>query len=310
MDQDGGMSTPQRIPSPADVAAAADRIRSHVRRTPQLRTEIDGRPVVLKLEHLQRSGSFKLRGALNALLAGPPPRRVVTASGGNHGLGVATAAQMLGVPAVVYVPESVPAAKAAGIEAAGAKLIRHGTTYAEAAAAARAVGAEPGTRYLSAYDDPDVIAGQGTATAEIVEDDPDVDAVVVSVGGGGLAAGTTLAAGGRRVFAAEPEHCQALHSALEAGRPVDVEFDSVAASALGATRVGELPFRILTAPNVTSVLVSDAELLAARDRLWTEFRLAVEPAAAVPLAAWLAGRVAATRPCLVLCGANTDVSFA
>ncbi|WIX81179.1 serine/threonine dehydratase [Amycolatopsis carbonis] len=305
-----GMSTPPRTPTPADVAAAANRIRPHVRRTPQLRTEIDGRPVVFKLEHLQRSGSFKLRGAVNALLAGPAPRRVVTASGGNHGLGVATAAQALGLPAVVYVPESVPAAKAAGIEAAGAKLIRHGATYAEAAAAALAVGDEPGTRYLPAYDDPDVVAGQGTVTAEVVADDPDVDAVVVAVGGGGLAAGTALAADRRRVFAVEPERCQALHAALEAGQPVDVTLDSVAASALGATRVGEVPFRILNAPNVTSVLVSDAELLAARDRLWSEFRLAVEPAAAVPLAAWLAGRVPAARPCFVLCGANTSITFA
>ncbi|MER6899632.1 pyridoxal-phosphate dependent enzyme [Amycolatopsis sp. NPDC000740] len=156
------------LPVAADVAAAHLRLGPHVRWTPLLRTEIDGRPLVLKLEHLQRSGSFKLRGAVNALLSGPKPKRVVTASGGNHGLGVATAAHALGIPAVVYVPESVPDAKAAGIEAAGAKLIRHGTAYAEAAAAALAVAEEPGTRYLHAYDDADVIAGQGTATAEIV----------------------------------------------------------------------------------------------------------------------------------------------
>jgi threonine dehydratase len=306
----GLMTASPRIPVPADVDAALARIRPHVRRTPQLRAEIDGRPVVLKLEHLQRSGSFKLRGAVNALLAGPAPARVVTASGGNHGLGVATAAQALGVPAIVYVPESVPEAKAAGIEATGVKLVRHGATYAEAAAAALAVAEEPGSRYLHAYDDPDVIAGQGTVAAEIVEDSPEVDAVVVAVGGGGLASGTTLAAGGRRVFAVEPEHCCALNAALAAGEPVDVKLDSVASSALGATRVGQLPFRLLNSPAVTSVLVSDAELLAARDRLWAEFRLVVEPAAAVPFAAWLAGRVEAELPCLVLCGANTAVTFA
>ncbi|WP_156096569.1 threonine/serine dehydratase [Amycolatopsis jejuensis] len=297
-------------PAPADVASATVRIKPHVRRTPLLRTEVDGRPLVLKLEHLQRSGSFKLRGAVNALLAGPAPERVVTASGGNHGLGVATAAQALGVPAVVYVPETVPEAKAAGIEATGAKLVRHGSTYAEAATAALAVAKEPGTRYLHAYDDSDVIAGQGTVTAEIVADAPDVDAIVVAVGGGGLASGATLAADGRQVFAVEPERCQALHAALDAGEPVDVTIDSVAASALGATRVGELAFGILNRPSVTSVLVSDAELLAVRDRLWTEFRLVVEPAAAVPLAAWLAGRIPADLPCFVLCGANTSVTFA
>ncbi|ATY15400.1 threonine dehydratase [Amycolatopsis sp. AA4] len=297
-------------PVAADVAAAHLRLRPHVRWTPLLRTEIDGRPLVLKLEQLQRSGSFKLRGAVNALLTGPEPKRVVTASGGNHGLGVATAAQSLGIPAVVYVPESVPEAKAAGIEAAGAKLIRHGATYGEAAAAALAVADESGTRYLHAYDDPDVIAGQGTATAEIVADAPDVDAIAVAVGGGGLASGATLAADGRQVFAVEPEHCQALHAAIAAGEPVDVTIDSVAASALGATRVGELAFGILNSPAVTSVLVSDAEILAARDLLWRDFRLVVEPAAAAPLAARLAGRVPAELPCFVLCGANTSVTFA
>ncbi|RJQ85884.1 serine/threonine dehydratase [Amycolatopsis panacis] len=297
-------------PAPADVQAAAERIRPHVRRTPLLRTEIDGRPLVLKLEHLQRSGSFKLRGAVNALLAGPRPDQVVTASGGNHGLGVATAAQVLGLPAVVYVPETVPEAKATGIEATGVKLVRHGATYAEAAAAARAVAEQPGTRYLHAYDDPDVIAGQGTVTAEIVAEAPDVDAIAIAVGGGGLASGTVLAANGRAVFAVEPQQCQALHAALEAGEPVDVTIDSVAASALGATRIGTLPFAILDSRSVTSVLVTDAEMLAARDRLWQEFRLVVEPAAAAPLAAWLAGRVPAELPCLVLCGANTAVSYA
>ncbi|WP_020664102.1 serine/threonine dehydratase [Amycolatopsis benzoatilytica] len=297
-------------PTAADVTAATIRVKQHVRRTPLLRTDIDGRPLMLKLEHLQRSGSFKLRGAVNALLSGPLPERVVTASGGNHGLGVATAARALGVPAVIYVPDNVPEAKAAGIEAAGAKLVRHGSAYAEAAAAALAVAEQPGTRYLHAYDDANVIAGQGTVTAEIVADAPDVDAIAVAVGGGGLASGATLAADGRQVFAVEPEHCQALHSALTAGEPVDVAIDSVAASALGATRVGELAFGLLNSPAVTSVLVSDAEIIAARDLLWRDFRLAVEPAAAAPLAAWLAGRIPAELPCLVLCGANTSVTFA
>ncbi|GAA3559024.1 threonine/serine dehydratase [Amycolatopsis ultiminotia] len=265
---------------------------------------------MLKLEHLQRSGSFKLRGAVNALLTGPSAERVVTASGGNHGLGVATAAQALGLPAVVYVPETVPEAKAAGIEATGVKLIRHGTTYAEAAAAARAVAEEPGTRYLHAYDDPAVIAGQGTVTAEIVAAAPDVDAVAIAVGGGGLAAGATLAADGRRIYAVEPEGSQALHAALAASEPVDVTIDSVASSALGATRVGSVPFGLLATPSVTSVLVTDAEILAARDRLWSEFRLVVEPAAAAPLAAWLAGRIPADLPCFLLCGANTGITFA
>ncbi|MGD9989673.1 serine/threonine dehydratase [Pseudonocardia sp.] len=286
--------------SSADVTAAATRIAPHVRRTPLFVTELDGRPLLLKLEHLQRSGSFKMRGATNALLAGERPDRVVTASGGNHGLGVATAAARLGIPATVFVPGSVPEAKARRIEAAGAKLVRHGATYADAAAAAHA---EPG-RYLHAYDQPEVVAGQGTVAAEIVAAAPEVDAIVVAAGGGGLAAGTTLAAAGRRTVTVEPEHCRAVHAALAAGAPVDVGIDSVAASALGATRIGDLAFELLTAAAAVALLVSDAEIVAARDLLWEEFRLRVEPAAAAPFAAWLAGRVPGERPCLVLCGAN------
>ncbi|WP_033437529.1 serine/threonine dehydratase [Saccharothrix sp. NRRL B-16314] len=284
-----------------DVTAAADRIRPYARRTPLWRTEVDGRPIVLKLEHLQLTGSFKLRGALNTLLAAGSPDRVVTASGGNHGLGVAKAAQLLGLHATVYVPVSAPEGKVRRIEAAGAKLIRHGDTYAQAVLAAHEA---PGF-YVEAYNDPIVVAGQGTVAAEVVADAPDVDVIAVAVGGGGLAAGTALASG-LPTIAVEPEHCCALHHALAAGEPVDAEVDSVASSALGATRVGDLPFKILSSHPVTSVLVSDEEILAARDRLWEEFRLAVEPAAAVPFAAWLAGRVPGDLPCVVLCGANTD----
>lgn len=297
------MSTAISTPTSADVRKAAETIRPYARRTPVLRAEVDGRPLVLKLEHLQRGGSFKLRGAANALAAGPRPDHVVTASGGNHGLGVATAAALLGLPATVYVPESAPAAKARRIEETGAKLVRRGATYSEAAEAAYAsVG--PGARYLHAYDDPAVVAGQGTVGLEIVEDAPDVDAVVVAVGGGGLAAGTSLAIGGRTTFAVEPENCRALNAALLAGEPVDVDIDSVAASALGATRIGAVPFALLD--GARSLLVGDDEILAARDRLWDEFRLAVEPAAAVPFAAWLGGQVVAGLPCLVICGANAD----
>jgi threonine dehydratase len=312
-------------PTAASVAEAAATIAPHVRRTPVLRADVDGRPLVLKLEHLQLGGSFKLRGAVNALASGPRPERVVTASGGNHGIAVATAAALLGLPATVYVPRAAPEGKTRRIEAAGArptrvpgitaaepggdpqvvKLVRHGATYGEAAVAALAGAQEQGVRYVPAYDDPAVVAGQGTVTAEAVADAPEVDSVVVAAGGGGLSAGAALAAGGRTVVVVEPEGCCCVHRALAAGRPVDSPVDSVAASALGATRAGEVPFAVLTRADVVSVLVSDAELLAAQARLWEEFRLAVEPAAAVPFAAWLAGRVPGERACLVLCGANT-----
>ncbi|ROO85365.1 L-threonine ammonia-lyase [Actinocorallia herbida] len=300
------MTVTMPLPDAADVAAAAARIAPHVRRTPLLDAQVDGRRILLKLEYLQRSGSFKLRGAVNAILAGPQDLHIVTASGGNHGLGVATAASLLGVGATVYVPETVPEGKARRIEAAGARLVRFGASYAEAAAAAEEAAARPGHRYLPAYDDAAVIAGQGTLAAEIVADEPAVDAIAVAVGGGGLAAGTVLAAGSRTTVAVEPHGCRALAAALEAGRPVDTEIDSVASSALGATRIGVLPYALLSTDSVRSVLVSDDEIRAARDLLWEHFRVAVEPAAATPFAAWLAGRVPGALPCLVLCGANTD----
>ena len=300
------MTLRTELPSETDVRAAAALIRPHARRTPLLEAVVDGRVVVIKMEHLQRSGSFKLRGALTALGPGPLPEHVVTASGGNHGLAVATAAAILGVRATVVVPVGAPAGKARRIEAAGARLVRHGARYADAAEAAVALAAGSGHRYLPAYDDPAVVAGQGTLAAEIVVDDPDVDAIVVGVGGGGLAAGTALGGGGRLTVAVEPAGSCSFAAALAAGRPVDAPVDSVAADALGASRVGDVPFAVLAGRAVASVLVDDAEILAARARLWEECRIATEPAAAAAFAAWLAGRVPGRRACVVVSGANTD----
>ncbi|MUL40523.1 pyridoxal-phosphate dependent enzyme [Streptomonospora sp. PA3] len=294
------------LPTSADVEAAADRIAPYIRRTPVLGARVDGRRLTLKLEHLQTTGAFKLRGALNALLAAGAPERVVTASGGNHGLGVATAARMLGTAALVYVPETVPEAKARRLAESGAELVRTGAHYAEAAQAARARAEAEGLRYLHAYDDPDVVAGQGTIGHEIARDAPECDGVAVAVGGGGLVAGVRLGAGGRRVVGAEPEGCQSLHAALAAGGPVDTPVSSVASSALGAARLGDVCFAVLREHPVETALVTEAEITAARDRLWEEFRIAAEPAAAVPFAAWLAGRVPGDNPCLVICGANAD----
>ena len=310
-----------------------------MRRTPVLRAVVDGRPVSFKLEHLQVAGVFKIRGALNALLArgddppepprhgglraphtpategSPPPVSpggVVTASGGNHGVGVATAARWLGIPATVFVPGTVPEAKARRIAAQGADIVKAGSLYADAEGAAREFAARHGRYYVHAYDDPAVLAGQGTVGLEIVEDIADCDVVAVPVGGGGLLAGVSGAVASadrrspRRIVAVEPEGCPTLHAAVAAGEPVEVGADSVAASALGASRVGDLAFAAYRANPVTLALVSDEQILAARDRLWEEFRLAVEPAAATVFAAWLAGQVPGDSPCLVLSGANAD----
>ena len=298
--------------APEDYAAAGRRIGQYVRRTPLLTVRADGREVSLKLEHLQAVGVFKIRGALNALLArregGQQFTSVVTASGGNHGLGVATAARWLDIPATVYVPATVPDIKASRIVAAGAQVVKTGRVYADAERAAREFAAGQGRFYVHAYDDPAVVAGQGTLAAEIVADLPECDVVAVPVGGGGLLAGVSggLAALGHPavVVGVEPEGCPTLHAAVEAGEPVDVGADSVAASALGAARIGNLAFSAYRANPVGLALVSDKEIIAARDRLWEDFRLAVEPAAATVFAAWLAGQVPGDHPCLILSGAN------
>ena len=297
---------PERtLPAPEAYRAAAARIAPYVRRTPVLRARADGRPVAFKLEHLQVTGVFKIRGALNALLSNRPAH-VVTASGGNHGLGVATAARWLSIPATVFVPATVPEVKARRIVAAGAEVVKTGSVYAEAEAAARDFAARDRLYYVHAYDDPAVVAGQGTAGLEILQDIPDCDAVAVPVGGGGLLAGVTGAIAPVQAVGVEPEGCPTLHAAAAAGEPVEVGAGSVAASALGASRVGDLAFAAYRAHGVTLALVSDAQIVAARDRLWEEFRLAVEPAAATVFAAWLSGQVPGDNPCLLLSGANAD----
>jgi threonine dehydratase len=298
-----------------DVREAAGRISPYVRTTPAFATEVNGHPVTMKLENLQVTGSFKFRGALNGVIAhdaratarSQRTGHIVAASGGNHGLGVATAAKIMGLSATVYVPRTTPEAKTRRIAAQGARVVRHGEVYADAEAAARAWAEQSGGSYLHAYDDPYVIAGQGTIGLEIARQAPWCDSVAVSVGGGGLAAGLTVSLGpGHPVVAVEPEHCNSLHAAFAAGGPVDAPVDSAAASALGASRIGRHAFALLSSGQVELALVTEREIARARDLLWEELRLAVEPAAAVPFAAWLGGRVPGDHPCLVLCGANTD----
>jgi threonine dehydratase len=295
------------------VREAAGRIGPYVRTTPAFATEIAGRPVTLKLENLQVTGSFKFRGALNGVIGSgaggtaSPSGHVVAASGGNHGLGVATAAKIIGLAATVFVPRTTPEAKVRRIAAQGARVVLHGEVYADAETAARTLAEQSGGTYLHAYDDPDVIAGQGTIGLEIARQAPWCDSVAVSVGGGGLAAGLSVSLGPERpVIAVEPEHCNSLHAAFSAGRPVDAPVDSAAASALGASRIGENAFALLSHGRVELALVTEQDIAHARDLLWEELRLAVEPAAAVPFAAWLDGQVPGRHPCLVLCGANTD----
>ena len=310
-----------RSVSAADVRAAEARIRPYVRRTPLLALGQTSRralpwDVVLKLESLQVTGSFKPRGALNALLGLPRAqieRGVVTASGGNHGLGVAYAARRLGVPATVYVPETAPAVKREGIAAWGADVRLAGREYAVAAEAAHDDADRSGRPYLHAYADAPIIAGQGTVALEFLEDaGRPLDYLLIAVGGGGLIAGMAAYAveeGGPTVIGVEPEGAATLHAALAAGGPVDLDrLDSLAADALGARRVGDLNYALARQHVARVALVPDREIVAAQEFLWDEAQTVAEPGGAAALAALLSGAAEipkGARVGVLVCGANT-----
>ncbi|MQY04172.1 threonine/serine dehydratase [Actinomadura macrotermitis] len=294
----------------ADVRDAAARIAGRVRRTPM--AEADG--LLLKLEQLQHTGSFKARGAFNRILAaGPPPAAgVVTASGGNAGLAVAFAAAETGTRAEVYVPRTAPPVKVAGLRRLGAAVVQVGDRYAEAQEAATERAAETGALYCHAYDQPEVCAGQGTLGLEILEQAADADTILLAVGGGGLMAGVAAAVEGRaQVIGVEPETAPTLNRALRTGGPADVAVSGVAADSLGATRLGDIAYAVAARTGVRSLLVDDEAIIAARRELWTRHRLVVEHGTAAALAAL---RTGAYRPApgervvVVLCGANTDPS--
>ncbi|MCI0689178.1 MAG: threonine/serine dehydratase [Sporichthyaceae bacterium] len=301
------------------VQAAAARIAGRVRRTPVIELPPADAPggarVWFKLEHLQHTGSFKARGAYNRILAAAergelPEVGVVAASGGNAGLAFAHAARTVGTPAEVYLPETTPAVKVARLRSLGATVVQTGREYADAYTAAIERVATSGALFCHPYDQPEVCAGQGTLALELVEQIGPVDTVVVAVGGGGLMAGVATALSGTtRVIGVEPDTAPTLHAALAAGKPVDVEVGGVAADSLGARRLGDIGFEVAGATGVRSVLVGDADLIAARRELWDRYRLVVELGAAAAPAALATG---AYRPepdervAVVLCGANTD----
>lgn len=293
-----------------EVRAAAARIGSRVRRTPVLDVDVDGYPVTLKLELFQRGGSFKVRGAFNRLLSGTiPPDGVVTASGGNHGLAIALAAGDLGVPVEVFVPASTPEVKRRRIADTGAVLRVGGDTYDEARTACRVRAGETGAVDVHAYDDPAVVAGQGTVFAELDDQTGGIDTVLVAVGGGGLIGGAGAWFGEDvRLASVEPESAPTLAAAVAAGRPVDVEVGGVAADSLGARRVGDIAFG-LVGGRVEPILVGDDDIVAARRWLWEHVRVLAEPGGATALAALLTCRYvpeAGERVAVVVCGGNTD----
>ncbi|MGH8941515.1 MAG: threonine/serine dehydratase [Acidimicrobiia bacterium] len=296
----------------ADIEAAANRIGPFVRRTPTLdlgHAMGEQYRLTLKLDSMQPTGSFKVRGAFSDLTKRAVPESgVVAASGGNFGLAVAYAAGTLGHAATVFVPGSSPEEKVGRIATLGADVRVVPGYYPDALAASRAWGRESGAHEIHAYDQPDVVAGQGTCAMEIIEQVPGPASILVAVGGGGLIGGiASWVRDGATVVGVESEGCPALHAAREAGGPVDVAVGGIAASALGASRLGDHAWRANEWID-QSVLVPDQDIVNAQTWLWETCRVMAEPAACAPIAALASGAylpVPGENVVAVISGANT-----
>ena len=311
--------------TPAEIDAAAERVGAYVRVTPciELEPRAFGSPatLTLKLEMMQHTGSFKPRGAFNRILSATVPEGgVIAASGGNHGAAVAYAARTLGHIAEIFVPEPTPDIKVDRLRRYGARVVLTGANYAEAYAASQERAQETGALDVHAYDQVEVLAGQGTLGRELERqlgaldtgtlDTGTLDTVLVAVGGGGLIGGVAAWFAGRvRVVGVEPERCPTLHAARETGEPVDVDVSGIAADSLGARRIGNLAF-LIAQPYVESVvLVTDEEIRSAQRNLWDRLRILTEPGGATALAGLLSGKYQAKpgeRVGVIVCGANTD----
>ena len=301
--------------TPDRIAETERLIRPHVRHTPVVRVDLsefggEPRPVALKLECLQHSGSFKARGAFANLLTRPiPASGVVAASGGNHGTAVAYAAMRLGVPATIFLPNVTSPSKVERIKSYAAKLVVAGERYDDALTASQAFVRETGALAVHAFDQPETLLGQGTVGCEIDADLPDIDTLLVAVGGGGLIGGIAAWFRGRvRIIAVEPELSPTLWRALAAGEPVDAETEGIAADSLAPKRVGKLMFPIAQAFVERVVLVTDDDIRAAQLALWDKVRVVAEPGGAAAFGALLSGKYSPApgeRVAVLVCGANT-----
>lgn len=305
------------IPTGADIETARERIAPYVRRTPTLELgsrafDIPGR-VTLKLELLQHTGSFKARGAFSKMLASEVPGAgVIAASGGNFGLAVAYAAHILGHRAEIFVGSNSPKVKADRIRSLGAEVRIVEGYYDEALEASRGRAEETGALVMHAFDQPEVVAGQGTIGAELSEQVPDADTVFVAIGGGGLIGGVAAWYEGRtRVIGVEPETGSCMSAALAAGEPVDVTYSGYAADSLGNKRAGRIAFEIASRHVERVVLVSDDAIRDAQRRLWDSVRVFAEPGGATSLSALLSGAYLpepAEHVVVLVCGANGDLA--
>jgi len=298
------------------IIAAYQLIRPHIRRTPIVEVAgsdfaLDPIDLLFKLELLQHSGSFKARGAFTNLLTRTiPAAGVVAASGGNHGTAVAFAAMKLGIPARIFVPTVCSPEKMERIRSCGADLVITGERYADALAASEAWAAESGALRIHAYDQVETLLGQGTVGLELEEQAPNLDTLLVAVGGGGLIGGVAAWYSGRiKIIGVEPEAAPTLTLALQAGHPVDSPAGGIAADSLAPKRVGELMFPIAQAHVQSVLLVSDPAIQQAQEALWKVLRIVTEPGGAAALAALLSRRYKpepGERVGVLVCGGNTS----
>jgi threonine dehydratase len=300
------------------LRAAAQGLDGIAVRTPLLPlpalTALVGVPVAVKCEQVQPIGAFKIRGAYTAISRIPAESRargVITYSSGNHGQAVAFAARRLGIRAVVVMPERAPAIKVDGVRRLGGEVVIAGNSSAQRYQQAQQIAQEQGLTMVPPYESLDVIAGQGTCGLEIIDEYPQVETILVPVGGGGLIAGIAAAAAALkpevRIIGVEPEGAAKFARALEAGRPVTLDHTDSLADGLLPLSIGELPFRVLSGKVREAVQVSEADIVAGVRFLYQEAGLSVEPSGAVTTAALLSRRIRPTGPTVaVLSGGNVD----
>lgn len=306
---------PASLITPAAIRETHVRIRPYIRKTPVIDINASelglGRfPLTLKLELLQHTGSFKARGAFASLLGEPVPQAgVAAASGGNHGAAVAYAARALDHNARIYVPTISSPAKIERIRTYGAGLVVEGERYVDALANCEAFVRASGARQIHAYDQPATLLGQGTLGLEIQEQVPNLDTLLVAVGGGGLIGGIAAWYGSRvQIIAVEPEGAPSLSMALAAGKPVDAPQGSIAADSLAPLQVGGLMFDIARKHVYRSVLVADEAIRTAQELLWDRLRIVTEPGGATALAGLISGVYRPSRDervGVLVCGGNT-----
>ncbi len=310
----------QRVITFEDIEAARDRIKGAVFYSPCPPSiplsEITGMEIFCKLDNLQRTGSFKERGARNALAqlsADQKKRGVIAASAGNHAQALAYQGKLLGIPATVVMPKFAPLIKVNNCEELGANVVLHGKDFAEANARAHEIAKEKGLAYIDGYDDPAIIAGQGTMGLEMIDQVPDADAVIVPVGGAGLLAGVSLAVKTLRpetaIIAVEAENVASFSAALEAGKPTKIALHPTLADGLAIPQVGTNGFEIAQSRVDKTVIVTEEQIAISILRMVELEKGVVEGAAATPLAACLSGKLkefAGKRVVLLLSGGNID----